>query len=287
MVQAWRDRAPSLMLPLRLPGLATQLLILVALGKLYRAGRGLIPQQAALALHNGLTVVRLEQAWGIFVEWRVQALVLAPKQWVCGPLVMSRDALLAVLNHVYLDAHFIGTLLCLGWLYARRPRAFPVVRTVLVLSTGLALLIYIAFPMAPPRLMGTHLHLPHGYRMVDTLAPLLPVQRQQAELGFNPYAAMPSVHFTWALIVGATLVATARHKVTRVAGGVYPLLMLLTILVTGNHLILDAAGAAVVVVLAAITTLLIHPRQPHEPRAARETARPVHGCVAPSPCMRQ
>ena len=52
----------------------------------------------------------------------------------------------------------------------------------------------------PPRLMGDQMQVPDGYHVVDTLATMLTDQGRQGQFGYNPYAAMPSLHFAWALI---------------------------------------------------------------------------------------
>jgi hypothetical protein len=107
--------------------------------------------------------------------------------------------------------------------------------------------------------MGAYLDLPHHYHIQDTLAPILNYKLQQTQIGYNPYAAMPSLHFAWALILGVTLVLLGRH-VLRLVGLLYPVMMLATILISGNHLLLDAAGSVIVVTVAVLTALVLHRR---------------------------
>ena len=104
--------------------------------------------------------------------------------------------------------------------------------------------------------MGDQMQVPDGYHVVDTLATMLTDQGRQGQFGYNPYAAMPSLHFAWALIVGGTLLRVGRRRLLRVAGLLYPIVMLVTILVSGNHLLLDAAGSLVVVTSATGATAL-------------------------------
>jgi hypothetical protein len=87
-------------------------------------------------------------------------------------------------------------------------------------------------------------------------ATMLTDQGRQGQFGYNPYAAMPSLHFAWALIVGVTLLRVGQRRLLRVAGLPYPIVMLVTILVSGNHLLLDAAGSLVVVTRATGATAL-------------------------------
>jgi hypothetical protein len=240
--------------------LGINLLIIFVLEKVYEFGRGLVPRQQVLALHNGLSVVQLEQSWHIFDEWHLQAIVFRHKQWLIGPLTINRDQVISLINHFYLYSHFLGTLFFLVWVFLFRHRFFGLVRDIIFITTGLALVVYIAFPMMPPRLMGPALHLPHGYRFIDTLAPILNYKLQQAQIGYNPYAAMPSLHFAWALILGVTLALIGGRLPLRIFGALYPLMMLATIVISGNHLWLDAVGSVIVVTIATLAAGLWHLR---------------------------
>jgi len=62
----------------------------------------------------------------------------------------------------------------------------------------------------------------------------------------NPVAAVPSLHAGWAVALGAGVMLYARSWAGRIAGIVYPLAVLLTIVVTGNHFIFDAIAGALV-----------------------------------------
>jgi PAP2 superfamily len=244
----------------RVLGLMGQLAILYVLEKAYEATRGIIPHQEDVALRHGLAVVGIEKSWNIFLEWWVQAVVFRHAQWHFGPLTIDRGAIISLVNHFYLYSHFVGTPAFLVWLYLFRRNHFRFVRDVIVITTSLSVVIYIVFPMMPPRLMGEYLDLPHGYRIQDTLAPILNYKLQQAQIGYNPYAAMPSLHFAWALILGVTLVLCGRHLVLRLVGLLYPVMMLATILISGNHLLLDAAGSVIVVTVAVLAALVLHRR---------------------------
>jgi PAP2 superfamily len=58
------------------------------------------------------------------------------------------------------------------------------------------------------------------------------------------------------LNVGVTLLRVGRRRLLRMAGLLYPVVMLVTILVSGNHLLLDATGSLGVVTSAAGATTL-------------------------------
>ena len=130
------------------------------------------------------------------------------------------------------------------WLHQRRPAAFPFVRTTLLLASGLSLIGFLAYPTAPPRLAGIGIadtvsngpiDLNHG--LVSSL--------------YNPYAAVPSMHVGYALVVAVTLLRHGRRSLVRVLGALYPPFVLLVIVATGNHFFLDAAAGALVAGLAA------------------------------------
>jgi hypothetical protein len=107
------------------------------------------------------------------------------------------------------------------------------VRTALLIASALALIGFIAFPTAPPRLAalgiadtisGGHVDLNHG--LVIAL--------------YNPFAAVPSMHVGYAVIVAASLVRHGGRPSVRLLGALYPVLVLLVIVATGNHFLIDA-----------------------------------------------
>jgi hypothetical protein len=141
------------------------------------------------------------------------------------------------------------------WLHRRRPAAFPLVRTTVLIASGLALIGYVAFPTAPPRLTalgiadtisGDHVDLNHG--LLSSL--------------YNPFAAVPSMHVGYAAIVAASLVRHGGRPALRAAGVLYPVLVVLVIVATGNHFLFDAVtGVIVAAVAAGVARLLVSPRE--------------------------
>jgi len=83
------------------------------------------------------------------------------------------------------------------------------------------------------------------------------------------YAAMPSMHTGYAIIVGASVFREARHLVTRLAALAYPAFVALVIVATGNHFLLDAAAGAAVAALAALMTSLLMPARTRVPTPHR------------------
>ena len=58
---------------------------------------------------------------------------------------------------------------------------------------------------------------------------------------FNPYAAVPSMHVAFALMIAVPAVLLVRNRVLKVLWVVYPLLVTFVVVVTGNHFWIDAA----------------------------------------------
>jgi hypothetical protein len=202
---------------------------MVGLYGLYEVVRGFGGEDFEAALANTSQIVALERALGLYVERAMQE------------SVDSIAGLPAALGVAYMLMHFVGTAALVVWVHRTRREAFPLVRTTLIAATGLALIGYLLFPAAPPRLANL------GF--VDTVTTSTGLNLSSNLLGdlYNPIAAVPSLHFGYALIVGAALVTLARAPLVRIVGGLYPLVMLFVIVATGNHFLLDAAAGGATV----------------------------------------
>ena len=174
-------------------------------------------------------IVALERHLHLFGERTVQQAA----HWV--------PALPTLLGIAYIALHFLGTAAFLIWLHRTHPERFPLVRNTLIAATGVALSIYLLYPVAPPRLAGL------GF--VDTVTHNAKVNLSSDLLGslYNPFAAVPSLHFGYALLVGVTVALLAKGRVARAIGWSYPAVMLLVIIATGNHFFFDAAGGALAI----------------------------------------
>ena len=186
---------------------------------------------ASLTVARGHTdeIVALERHLHVFGERAVQRAA----HWV--------PTLPTILGIAYIALHFLGTTAFLIWLHRTQRRWFLVVRNTIVAATAVALSIYILYPVAPPRLAGL------GF--VDTVTHSAKVNLSSDLLGslYNPFAAVPSLHFGYALLVGVTVALLAKGRVARALGWSYPVVMLLVIVATGNHFFFDAAGGALAI----------------------------------------
>jgi len=194
---------------------------------LYELARGLVVGNVRQADEHARDVVRLEQWAHLFREASVQHAARAVPD------------LIGVLGAAYLTLHLVATAVVLLWLHRRRSAAYARVRTTLLLASAMSLVGFLAYPTAPPRLAASGI--------ADT------VSRGHVDLNkglvsslYNPYAAVPSMHIGYALIVAGALIVYGRDAVVRVLAALYPLFVLLVVIATGNHFFFDAATGALV-----------------------------------------
>jgi hypothetical protein len=195
----------------------------------YELVRGFGGEDWTAARAHAADIVALERHLDLFVERDVQS------------LASTLPGVPALLGFLYVALHFAGTAAALTWVHRRRPNAFPFLRTTLIVSTALALAGYVLYPATPPRLAGL------GF--ADTVTSHTGLDLSSDLLGsfYNPIAAVPSLHFGYALIVGVALARLASQRWLRLAGSAYPAAMLLIVVATGNHFLFDAVAGAVVV----------------------------------------
>jgi len=202
---------------------------IIGLYGFYEVVRGQGHATLGVAREHTDGIVALERHLHLFGERTVQRAA----HWV--------PALPTLLGIAYIALHFLGTAAFLIWLHRTHPERFSVVRNTLIAATGVALSIYLLYPVAPPRLAGL------GF--VDTVTHNAKVNLSSDLLGslYNPFAAVPSLHFGYALLVGVTVGVLAKGRVARAIGWSYPVVMLLVIVATGNHFFFDAAGGALAI----------------------------------------
>jgi hypothetical protein len=234
-----------------------ELAALAVLYGAYELVRGFGGEDWAAARSHTADIVGLEQRLSLFVERDVQ------------DIASSIAGVPALLGLLYVVLHFAGTAAVLVWVHRRRPHAFPFLRTTLIVSTALALIGYVLYPAAPPRLANM------GF--ADTVTSHTGLDLSSDLLGsfYNPIAAVPSLHFGYALIVGVALARLASSRWLRRVGAAYPALMLLIIVATGNHFFFDAAAGAVVVAAGWLVA--------HRLRAPAATAVPLTAVRLPAP----
>jgi hypothetical protein len=105
---------------------------------------------------------------------------------------------------------------------------------------------------------------------LDKIGGLWSYHSSAAKAIANPFAAMPSLHFGWALWCGTLLWSFARHPLVRTLSVIYPILTLLAIVVTANHYWLDAAGGAVIFLTASQVLRMLRRRSSRKVQPALE-----------------
>lgn len=188
---------------------------------IYKGARLVARGDVGEALANAQKVVDVERALGVFNEEAVQRLAL------------NSVGLIKFLNSYYLYAHFTVTIAFLVWLYVCNPLGYLSARRVLVIVTFLGLIGHALYPLAPPRMLD-------GF--VDTARVFGPSSYGDggAYGGLaNQFAAMPSLHFAWAVIVAWGMWRFSRSH-WRFVGIAHPILTLAAIVLTANHYWTDA-----------------------------------------------
>jgi hypothetical protein len=212
-----------------------QLSLFVMADILYETVRGIAESNPAVAFSNARAIVDFEQSTGLFFEQGLQA-------WAMGQRVLIDMA-----NFMYVNSHFVMTTGALVWLYLRHNERFYFVRNMFMVAMGLALVGYVLMPTAPPRFFSE-------LGFVDTIAYYVNVKHDSGlvALFFNPYAAVPSMHVAFALMISIPALLVVRHRIAKVLWGLYPLLVTFVVIVTGNHWFMDAVAGAFVAGVSAL-----------------------------------
>lgn len=207
---------------------------------LYFLVRGAVIDRTHEALEHARWIVGLQSQLGFFVEPSIN-------RWV-----LERTPLVDLVNFVYFWFDFpliVGVGLLLFW---RRRNSYTLLRDALLISGGFALLVYWSFPVAPPRYLKE-------WGFVDTLAKFsqLAYQTQSTRPFVNPFAAVPSLHVGWSLLLAIVVFDATHNWLYRLAAFAVLALQALSVVATANHFIFDGvAGILVSLVALAIAVWL-------------------------------
>ena len=236
--------------------LGRQIGILVAVDIAYETVRGLADGQRAEAFAHGQQIIDVERSTHTLFEPSMQAFFL-PAHW-----------LVDLANQIYLNAQFSIALGFLVWLYLFRNESYYFVRNMFVVAMGLALVGYTLYPTAPPRMFPQD-----GF--VDTITDFSNVNHDSAlaKIFINPYAAVPSMHCAFALMIGVTGVRVARHRTAKAFWAMWPLLVAWVVIVTGNHYWVDVGLGWMVAATSALVAHRLLARARPEAWAWRRSAQ--------------
>jgi hypothetical protein len=186
------------------------------------------------AVYNSYRVVELENRLNVFCEKAIQEAFLSN----CA------DFIVLAFNNFYLIAHIPCSVAFLLWVLHFRNEHYYLFRNSFLLSHTTCIIVQFLFPCAPPRTL-----IELGF--VDTMLKYSKSDLMELEeaTGVNPYAAMPSMHFSYAFLVGAWGYYLSNTTGRKIAFPVYTAIVSLGVIVTGNHFILDCAAALLINVL--------------------------------------
>jgi membrane-associated phospholipid phosphatase len=234
----------------------TQLGVFLAAYLVYLTGRWVAAGDLDPATEHARWIMDFERAHGLAVERSVQdALDVGPVMWLLGD--------------VYLAAQLVVLPGSLVHLYRRAPAVYRRLRDTVLATWLLAVPVYAAFPVAPPRLAGIG--------MSDVVSNQAAAELTgRSTLFYNELAAVPSLHCGFAVAIGIALAAAARHGVTKVLCLAWGPLVCLTVVATANHYVFDIAAGLLVSVLG----LLLGPLPARFLQARRD--RPALTASSPS-----
>ncbi|MFD6433239.1 phosphatase PAP2 family protein [Streptomyces venezuelae] len=255
------------------PPLVRELLLVVGLFLVYKFGRQLANGHTGEAFRNAHRV------------WDAERTLRLPGEGAVQDALLSSDTLIHVANTYYATVHFPATLLFLVWLYLRRPRHYVWTRRVLAALTAAALVLHLGFPLAPPRMLD-------AAHLVDTAqvyGPSVYAAKPATDTMANQFAAMPSLHFGWALMLAVGMIVATSSR-WRWLWLLHPLLTLLVVVGTANHYWLDALAATALLGIALAVIRLPRPGRslvvrrsapaPAPAPSASPSPSPSHGLVS-------
>ncbi len=206
----------------------------------YFAVRGLVETREAQAFHRAVDIIELEQALGIFWEPGLQG------------YIMRFDWLVNLANWTYIWGHWPVIVFAAVWLFILHREEYSVYRNAFIISGAIGLVIFFMLPVAPPRFMD-------AWGFVDTVTERSQAYRVLQPPAFvNQYAAMPSLHFGWNLLVGIAIFRQGKSRLFKVIGVALPVVMFASIVLTANHYIIDGVAGGTLALLGLGGAMMIH-----------------------------
>jgi len=208
----------------------------------YLAVRGATIGNPAEATAHAMQVVDLERGFSLMHEQGFQHLFAFASGFFSTYYLVGFAPLIA------------ATLI---WLGLRHRERYRELRTLLFVSLAIAVVFYVLYPTAPPRLVP-------GLGLADTVGMSSHDTGSFFGIRFNPYAAMPSMHVGWSLLLAFVVARTVERRWLRAPVCLHPVLMAVTVTATGNHYFLDSiagASAALVAIALYATATRLRPQR--------------------------
>jgi CDP-diacylglycerol---glycerol-3-phosphate 3-phosphatidyltransferase len=212
----------SAWLPKGWADLGRQIALVIVVDLAYETVRGIADGQRSVAFAHGQQIIDIERATSTLFEPSMQGFFL------------QANWLIDIANQIYMNSQFAVVLGFFFWVYFFRNESFYFVRNMFMVSMGLALIGYTLYPTAPPRLFTE-------YGFVDTINDYSNVNHDSAlaKLFINPYAAVPSMHCAFSMMLGVSGALLCRNRFFKAFWCVWPLLIAWVVVVTGNHYWID------------------------------------------------
>ncbi len=247
----------SRVLPRGFGDVIRQLALFAGAYLLYQLVRGIIGGGGYKPFGDATKIINLERVLHVFIEPSVQAWT-ANVHW-----------LMDIADWTYLNAHYFVTLGALVFIYLRRNDSFYFVRNMFLIAMAIALVGYALYPTAPPRLMPE-------WGFTDSISQFLggaPVDYGPEKAFLNFYAAVPSMHVCFAIMVGWPMAKLVRRRPAKIAWSLYPLYITFVVVATANHYLTDAfLGALTAGVAALIAKRLLARAKPEAWAFSQATA---------------
>ena len=215
----------------------TQLLIAVTYYVLYTLVGDYAKASYSQALKDTLVEIHIERYFGVFVEQSIQAYFL------------HFSYVIKAANLYYVTLNFVLPVVVLVLLFKRDARRFLMYRNIFALLTAIAFVIYLFFPAAPPRLLPASFHFVETQSRYGGAGALDGYLMKEAG---DPYGAMPSLHFAWALWCSVAAYRVAKTLLFKAFLIAHPIVTIFVVTVTANHLFIDVVAGGVVFVVSQI-----------------------------------
>ncbi len=210
-----------------------QILLIVISYLVYDSTKNLLHHDGGVeAFKNADVIIRIERSLHIFHEISLQ-------QW----FLSHARAVVRASDWLYSAGFWAAVWVAAIGLYVTGKERYKFYRGIMLISFFFAILIFALYPLAPPRLVA-------GVGAIDTVSELGPkLYFSSGDLiGYNEYAAMPSMHFAWSLII-VVACFEFRSLWVKAAGIIFICAMSITIVITANHYILDIVAAVPVAIV--------------------------------------
>jgi hypothetical protein len=225
-----------------LPALAREVALVAFAILVYFAVRNVTAGSEGAAYANADRLIALEEDLGIRWEDAFQ------------DATVSRDSLVTLANWVYIFGHWPVILGVATALYVWRRRHYYLLRNALFASGLIGFFLFALFPVAPPRLLDLGL--------LDTVTERSDAYRALQPPGLtNQFAAFPSLHAGWNLLVGIVVTLAVGALALRLVALALPVAMALAVVVTANHFVIDVVGGVAVVLIGLALAIFVERRR--------------------------